>query len=26
RKLIAGPSCYICNECIELCSEILQTD
>lgn len=26
RKLIAGPRCYICNECIELCSEILQTD
>lgn len=23
RKLIAGPSVYICNECIELCSEIL---
>ena len=22
-KLIAGPTCYICNECVELCSEIL---
>lgn len=25
-KLIAGPTCYICNECIELCHDILQTD
>ncbi len=23
RKLIAGPSVYICNECIELCNEII---
>jgi ATP-dependent protease Clp ATPase subunit len=23
RKLIAGPSVYICDECIELCNEIL---
>ena len=23
RKLIAGPSVYICNECIDLCGEIL---
>jgi ATP-dependent Clp protease ATP-binding subunit ClpX len=23
RKLIAGPNVYICNECIELCNEIL---
>ncbi len=21
RKLIAGPTVYICNECIELCNE-----
>ena len=26
RKLIAGPRCYICDECIELCSEILQSE
>ncbi|MDR3201961.1 MAG: ATP-dependent Clp protease ATP-binding subunit ClpX, partial [Bifidobacteriaceae bacterium] len=23
RKLIAGPSVYICDECIELCNEII---
>lgn len=23
RQLIAGPSCYICNECIMLCSQIV---
>jgi ATP-dependent Clp protease ATP-binding subunit ClpX len=23
RKLIAGPSVYICNECVELCNEII---
>ncbi|WMY96719.1 MAG: ATP-dependent Clp protease ATP-binding subunit ClpX [Arsenophonus sp.] len=23
RKLIAGPSVYICNECVELCNDIL---
>ena len=23
KKLIAGPSVYICNECIELCNEIM---
>ena len=23
RKLIAGPTVYICNECIELCNEII---
>lgn len=22
-KLIAGPSCYICDECVELCNEII---
>jgi ATP-dependent Clp protease ATP-binding subunit ClpX len=25
KKLIAGPSAYICNECIDLCSEIIET-
>jgi ATP-dependent protease Clp ATPase subunit len=25
-KLVAGPSVYICNECIELCSEIVEAD
>ncbi len=24
KRLIAGPSAYICNECVELCGEILQ--
>ena len=23
KKLIAGPSVYICDECIELCNEIM---
>jgi ATP-dependent Clp protease ATP-binding subunit ClpX len=23
RKLIAGPACYICDECIELCNDII---
>lgn len=26
RKLIAGPGVCICNECIELCSEIIEED
>lgn len=26
RKLIAGPSVYICDECIELCSEIIEEE
>jgi len=26
RKLIAGPTVYICNECIELCSDIVRED
>ncbi|BAI79705.1 ATP-dependent Clp protease, ATP-binding subunit [Deferribacter desulfuricans SSM1] len=26
KKLIAGPSVYICDECVELCSEIIQED
>ena len=26
EKLIAGPGVYICNECVGLCSEILQAE
>ena len=26
RKLIAGPDCFICDECVLLCDEILQDD
>jgi len=26
KKLIAGPSAYICDECIELCNEIVNED
>lgn len=26
RKLIAGPTVYICNECIELCNDIIAED
>jgi ATP-dependent Clp protease ATP-binding subunit ClpX len=26
KKLIAGPGCYICDECIELCNEIIYED
>jgi ATP-dependent Clp protease ATP-binding subunit ClpX len=26
RKLIAGPGVYICDECIELCNEILEEE
>lgn len=26
RRLIAGPSVYICDECIELCSEIIEEE
>jgi ATP-dependent Clp protease ATP-binding subunit ClpX len=26
RKLIAGPSVYICDECVELCNEIISED
>ncbi len=26
KRLIAGPGVYICNECIELCSEIIEED
>ncbi|MBW2364544.1 MAG: ATP-dependent Clp protease ATP-binding subunit ClpX, partial [Deltaproteobacteria bacterium] len=25
-KLIAGPAVYICNECIQLCSEIIEEE
>ena len=24
RKLIAGPSVYICDECVELCNDIIR--
>lgn len=26
KKLIAGPGCYICDECIELCNDIIDED
>ena len=26
RKLIAGPSVYICDECVEICSEIIEEE
>ena len=26
RRLIAGPGVYICDECIELCSEIISDE
>lgn len=26
RKLVAGPNVYICDECVELCNEILEED
>ena len=26
RKLIAGPNVYICDECIEICSEIIEEE
>lgn len=26
RKLIAGPAVYICNECVELCADIIMED
>ena len=26
KKLIAGPGVYICDECIELCSDIIYQD
>ena len=24
KKLIAGPSVYICNECVDLCNDIIE--
>ena len=26
RKLIAGPSVYICDECVDLCNDIIQEE
>ena len=26
KKLIAGPTVFICNECVDLCTEIIQKD
>ena len=26
RKLIAGPNVYICDECVEICAEIVEED
>ena len=26
KKLIAGPNVYICDECIELCNEIIEEE
>ncbi len=26
KKLIAGPSVYICNECVDVCVEIINDD
>ena len=26
RKLVAGPGVYICDECIELCNEIIEDE
>ncbi|MGP4123334.1 MAG: ATP-dependent protease ATP-binding subunit ClpX [Sodalis sp. (in: enterobacteria)] len=26
RKLIAGPSVYVCNECVDLCNDIIRED
>ena len=26
KKLIAGPSVYICNECIDLCNDIIKEE
>ena len=26
RKLVAGPGVYICDECIELCNEIIEEE
>ena len=26
RKLVAGPGVYICDQCVELCNEVLEED
>jgi hypothetical protein len=26
RKLVAGPSVFICNECVDLCTQIIRAD
>jgi hypothetical protein len=26
RRLVAGPGVYICNECVDLCREVLKDD
>jgi ATP-dependent Clp protease ATP-binding subunit ClpX len=26
KKLIAGPTAFICDECVELCNEIIRED
>ena len=26
KKLIAGPTVYICNECVDLCNEIIDDE
>ena len=26
RKLIAGPSVYVCDECVELCNDIIREE
>jgi ATP-dependent Clp protease ATP-binding subunit ClpX len=26
KKLIAGPGVYVCNECIDICNEIINDD
>ena len=26
RKLIAGPSVFVCNECVELCNDIMREE
>ena len=26
KKIIAGPTVYICNECVELCNDIMEEE
>ena len=26
KRIIAGPGVYICNECVELCNEIIENE